>query len=104
MAAFEMSEEDVAQYKTTRQASESPYTADVANAVKNPGKVFGLFIADENRSSRSIVNNLIKAANAAKVKLHIQVREKAEKPVVIFRLAPAAPAAENGKTDATPTA
>lgn len=84
MAVVELTPEDVKAMKVTREVQPSPYQSDVDAA--KPGKVYGIYIEGENRSARSIVNNLQKAADASGVKIKVQVREKASKPVVMFSL------------------
>lgn len=75
--------------KRTVQATPSPYESDVQTATADNA----YFVAiDEETTSRTIVNNLHKAARALGVKLQVAVREKAVSTatplgIVVWKLA-----------------
>lgn len=71
--------------KTARTAAPSPYLDNVKTAVV--GKNYAVAITEETKS-RTIVNQLHKAAAEAKVTLQVVVREKNAPPLVAWRLAP----------------
>lgn len=71
--------------KTARTAAPSPYLDNVKNAVV--GKNYAVAITEDEKS-RTIVNNLHKAAKDLKLTLQVVVREKNTPPLVAWRLAP----------------
>lgn len=88
--------EEFAKITKTTRATPSPYESIVKAAV--PGEGYGVRIR-EGVQSRTIVNNLHKAAKAVGVKIQVRVREKATPPIVTFQLVNVAPVAESVPTE-----
>lgn len=87
--------EEFAKITKTTRATPSPYEAAVRAA--KPGEGYGVKIRD-GVQSRTIVNNLHKAAKAVGVKIQVRVREKATPPVVTFQVVNS-PVAETAPTE-----
>ena len=88
--------DDFAKITKTTRATPSPYESVVKDA--KPGEGYGIRIR-EGVQTRTIVNNLHKAAKAVGVKIQVRVREKATPPVVTFQLVNVAPVAESTPTE-----
>ena len=93
---IKFSAEEFAKITKTSRATPSPYESIVKNAVPNEG--YGIRIR-EGVQSRTIVNNLHKAAKAVGVKVQVRVREKATPPIVTFQLVNVTPVAESSATE-----
>lgn len=93
---IKFSAEEFEKITKTSRATPSPYESAVKAAV--PGEGYGIKIR-EGVQSRTIVNNLHKAAKSVGVKIQVRVREKATPPIVTFQLVNVAPVAESTPTE-----
>lgn len=81
---IELSDEQYADLTRSARSVESPYLEDLRNATV--GKGYGILILEDGPSSRTILNNIDKAATALKVQVQKVTRQKGDKPMVVFKV------------------